>query len=60
MALLIYLAILLTIVTWAIQSYRSKKSMRDAVKNIGGPFAVPILGCIHLLAEINPQSKKKE
>ncbi|XP_005190958.2 cytochrome P450 4d8-like [Musca domestica] len=34
--------------------------MRDAVKNIGGPFAVPILGCIHLLAEINPQNIKEK
>ncbi|XP_073818971.1 cytochrome P450 4d8-like [Musca autumnalis] len=30
--------------------------MREAVQNIRGPPAVPLLGCVSLLAEMNPQN----
>ncbi|XP_075163637.1 cytochrome P450 4d8-like isoform X2 [Haematobia irritans] len=48
------LVILLIVFMVAIvELHRSKKSMRDAVRNLPGPYCFPFFGCLYMLYKIN-------
>uniref|UniRef100_A0A1I8NTI0 Cytochrome P450 n=1 Tax=Stomoxys calcitrans TaxID=35570 RepID=A0A1I8NTI0_STOCA len=41
---------------WCYKSHASKKYMRHAVRNLQGPFAIPLLGCIQEISRLRPKN----
>ncbi|XP_075163186.1 cytochrome P450 4d8-like [Haematobia irritans] len=46
----------ITLLVSAYFQYASKKHMREAVKNINGPYCIPLIGPVHLVYQMNPQN----
>ncbi|XP_073838193.1 cytochrome P450 4d8-like [Musca autumnalis] len=52
----ILLVLALTLFVLGYMSHASTKRRREAVKNLGGPYIIPILGAVHLAYQLNPEN----
>lgn len=56
----VLLVVALTLFVLAILSHVTTKRKREAVKNIVGPYNLPIVGAVHFAYQLNPESKKQK
>ncbi|XP_005180619.2 cytochrome P450 4d8-like [Musca domestica] len=52
----IFAFVVLFLIFWTYQLHKCTKAKRDAVSNIPGPPAIPIIGCLDFILKINPRN----